>query len=246
MPWVWQGDWGGHSWCDSWHLLELWSSLAGTCTWALLQSLMPTSCPKVLPQALASSAQPGDGAGSFQPTGCAVLMSWDGFPRAKGSLDAPPRPDFPCLPSMHRPERRETKDVPGVTQQPGSRKQQSQRRYWLLRDKPGGLGNFALFGDSPLTCLIPIFGMGGDTGCMICGFPARPAFWRCCKGDEFLTLDKFPCLSLPIKRRQQDNVSRLSPGCQSQCPADFVGIPACGCCSELTQDAPPGSQIKGV
>lgn len=63
--------------------------------------------------------------GSCQPTSHAVLMSWDGFSSAKGSQDAPPPPDLPCLPSMHRPERQEEKDVPSVTQQPGSRKLQS-------------------------------------------------------------------------------------------------------------------------
>ena len=62
------------------------------------------------------------------------------------------------------------------------------KQYRLLRDKPGALGNFTLFGDSSLTCLVPFFGMGSDTGCLICGFPARSAFWRCCKGDVFLTL----------------------------------------------------------
>lgn len=133
VPWVWQGDWGGHSWCNPWHPLELRPSPAGTCSWALLQSLMLTSCPTVLSQALASSAWPRDGASSHQPTGRAVLMSWDGFPRAKGSLDAPPPPDLPSLPSMHRPERQERKDVPSVTQQPGSRKQKS----WIPQSNTG-------------------------------------------------------------------------------------------------------------
>lgn len=62
--------------------------------------------------------------GSCQPTSHAVLVSWDGFSRAKGSQNAP-SPHLPCLPSMHRPERQEGKDVPSVTQQPGSRKLQS-------------------------------------------------------------------------------------------------------------------------
>lgn len=70
------------------------------------------------------------------------------------------------------------------------------KQYWLLRDKPGALGNSALFGDSSLTCLVPIFGMGDDIGCLICGFPARPAFWRCCKGDVFLALWTNSCASV--------------------------------------------------
>lgn len=69
--------------------LELKPFPAGTCSWELLQFLTLTLCPRVLSQGLAPSACPGDGAGSCQPTGHAVLVPWDTFPRAPWMLHLP-------------------------------------------------------------------------------------------------------------------------------------------------------------
>lgn len=139
-----------------------------------------------------SSAGPGMGQAAAIP----LLVLWDGFPRAKGSLDSSPSPDFPSLPRMHRAGRKDSRDAPSVTPQPGIRKKhtlapqevtlaaqraaRSSEEFWLIW---GLLTGFRC----------PIFRMGCGTGGLMGG---SPALGRCCKGDVILALWRNPCASV--------------------------------------------------
>ena len=108
-------------------------------------------------------------------------------------------------------------------------------QHWLLRDKPGALENSALFGDLSLTCLVPIFGMGSGTSCLMCGFPARLAFQRCCKDDVFLTVWTNSRASVYLLK---EGNSAMFPGCHQDIRASvlqtLLGSLHGRCCPKVT------------
>lgn len=130
----------------------------------------------------------------------AAVMPWAFLPRAKGSQEPPPPPASPCLPSRHgrgirmRPVLHGKGGAgsisPGLHQATPAAPRQARSS-----------GNSCLMQRHITALTVLILGMGDDTGCLISGFPARPAFWRCCKGGVFLTLRTKPrCFSFPKKR----------------------------------------------